>query len=66
MAKWLREGLKDWAEDLLCEDKIRKQGFFHVEVVTKLWREHQSEERNWSYLLWNILMFQAWYEKNHS
>ncbi|AQP34957.1 asparagine synthase (glutamine-hydrolyzing) [Vibrio anguillarum] len=66
LAKWLREGLKDWAEDLLCEDKIRKQGFFHVEVVTKLWREHQSEERNWSYLLWNILMFQAWYEKNHS
>jgi asparagine synthase (glutamine-hydrolysing) len=65
LAKWLRGGLKDWAEELLQEDKIKAQGFFYPEIVNKLWSEHQSGKRNWSYLLWNILMFQAWYEKNH-
>lgn len=66
LAKWLREGLKAWAEELLNEDKIKEQGFFFPEMVNKLWYEHQNGSRNWSYLLWNILMFQAWYEKNHS
>ncbi|PTO51486.1 asparagine synthase (glutamine-hydrolyzing) [Vibrio splendidus] len=64
LAKWLREGLREWAEELLQEDKIKKQGFFHPDMVERLWQEHQSGSRNWSYLLWNILMFQAWFEKN--
>ena len=66
LAKWLRGGLKNWASELLNEEKIKAQGFFFPEVVNTLWSEHQSGSRNWSYLLWNILMFQAWYEKNHS
>ncbi len=65
LAKWLRGGLKNWAYELLNEEKIKSQGFFYPEMVNKLWSEHQNGSRNWSYLLWNILMFQAWYEKNH-
>ena len=65
LAKWLRGGLKCWAEDLLNDEKIKSQGFFYPEMVSKLWSEHQDGTRNWSYLLWNILMFQAWYEKHH-
>lgn len=65
LEKWLREGLKDWAEELLDKSKIQQQGFFQPNMVEKIWSEHQSGKRNWSYLLWNILMFQAWYEKHH-
>jgi len=65
LAKWLRGGLKDWATDLLNEDKIKEQGLFYPDMVSKLWSEHQSGSRNWSYLLWNILMFQLWYEEHH-
>lgn len=66
LAKWLRGGLKAWAEELLNEEKIKEQGFFYPQMISKLWFEHQNGSRNWSYLLWNVLMFQAWYEKNHS
>lgn len=60
LEKWLKGGLKTWAEGLLNEDKIKEQGLLNPKLVKKLWSEHQSGERNWSYVLWNILMFQLW------
>lgn len=60
--KWLRGPLKNWAANLLSNEKIAVQGFFDVNIVNRLWNEHQSGSRNWSAVLWNILMFQQWLE----
>ncbi len=59
---WLRGPLRDWAEDLLDESRLRRENFFHAEPITKKWKEHLSGRRNWQYWLWNVLMFQAWRE----
>lgn len=58
--QWLRGPLRDWAGDLLDAGRLKKEGFFRPEPITKLWREHLSGERNWQYYIWDILMFQAW------
>jgi len=60
---WLRSPLKDWAEDLLDEKKIKRDGFLNPEPIKKLWKEHLSGKRNWQYLLWDVLMFQMWKER---
>ncbi|HRP90893.1 MAG TPA: asparagine synthase (glutamine-hydrolyzing) [Edaphocola sp.] len=60
---WLRGPLKDWAFELLKENKIKNQGFFNNTIVQKYWEEHQSGKRNWSAQIWDILMFQDWLEK---
>lgn len=65
LADWLRGPLKTWAEQLLNKDRLDKEGYFHGDAVNKYWQEHQLGSRNWSYLLWNILMFQAWLEEYH-
>ena len=64
LAEWLRGPLKDWAESLLDEKRLHQEGFFNVEFVRDKWLEHLNGNRNWSFQLWNVLMFQAWLENN--
>ncbi len=64
LADWLRGPLNDWAESLLDENRLHQEGFFNVEFVRSKWLEHKSGKQNWHHQLWNVLMFQAWLEKN--
>jgi asparagine synthase (glutamine-hydrolysing) len=57
---WLRGELRPWAEALLDEQLLRRQGYLDPQPVRQKWREHQEGRRNWQNYLWNVLMFQAW------
>jgi asparagine synthase (glutamine-hydrolysing) len=59
---WLRGPLRSWAEGLLDPARLRREGFFRAEPIRRVWNEHRSGRRDWQYHLWNVLMFQAWWE----
>lgn len=60
LGEWLRGPLRDWAENLLDRNRLETEGYFHADVVRKIWDDHQSKRHGWEHHLWTILMFQAW------
>jgi asparagine synthase (glutamine-hydrolysing) len=62
LSTWLRGPLRDWAEGLLAEERLRREGYFRPEPVRKIWAEHISRDRNAEDWLWDVLMFQSWLE----
>ncbi len=63
LAAWLRGPLRDWAETLLDERRIRQEGYFYPAPIRQAWRLHLEGKHDFSARLWSLLMFQAWLEK---
>ena len=62
LAAWLRGDLRPWADDLLATDRLRTQGILDASLVGRLWSEHRSGRRDHQFVLWGLLMLEAWLE----
>jgi asparagine synthase (glutamine-hydrolysing) len=60
LARWLREGLRPWADALLAPDRLKRRGLVEPGLVARRWRAHREGRRNWARALWPILMLEAW------
>jgi asparagine synthase (glutamine-hydrolysing) len=60
---WLAVDLRPLAEDLLSEQRLRREGIFSPPRVRALWDEHVAGQANHSHILWSLMVFQAWSER---
>jgi hypothetical protein len=56
IAGWLRDSWKEQAYDKLFNSRLTADGFIRKDVLEKYWKLHQ-EGRDFSYLLWNLIIF---------
>ena len=60
---WLRGPLRDWAEDILDEKKLKNGGWFDPVPIRKAWHQHLAGSGNHQEGLWGILMAQTWLDR---
>jgi asparagine synthase (glutamine-hydrolysing) len=59
---WIRNELRPMMQDLLSEDRIRRQGLFRPEFVSALVKEHMDGAENHSHKLWALMVFEQWFD----
>ena len=62
--EWLNEGLKDWSDSLIYSKSLKENGIFDHNKIHEVWESFKKNNNNNEYLIWDVLMFQSWYENN--
>ena len=63
---WLREPLRDWANDVLAPNQLTASNLFNTTAVRRVLDEHVTGKTDAAHVLWNILMFEAWRQEWHA
>jgi asparagine synthase (glutamine-hydrolysing) len=64
MAVWLRNDLVVYARDILGRGRLGNSGLFDSEYVSGKLEEHLRGNRKNNKLLFSLIIFQEWYERN--
>lgn len=62
LGRWLRNDLKFLIKKYLAEDRIRQQDIFEYNIINSLIRDHLDHRTDTSWMLWNLIVFQNWYD----
>ena len=63
LAKWFRGPLRQRISDVVLGERLRDTGYFDAAFMQHLVDAHQSGRRDYSALLWTMMMFDAFLER---
>ena len=62
ISRWLKTDLRFLIDKFLDEEKIREQGIFEYKIIKNLIQDLLGNRRDTSWMLWNLIVFESWYE----
>ncbi|WP_153557447.1 asparagine synthase (glutamine-hydrolyzing) [Roseimaritima sediminicola] len=60
ISDWFRNELKPMVHDLLLDPEARCLQFFRGDAIGELVRQHETNQQNHAYRLWNLLFLEKW------
>lgn len=57
---WIKGPLRDWAESLLDERRLREEGFLAAAPLRRKWAEHLAGTHDRQNEIWCAIVFQEW------
>jgi len=62
ISRWLKTDLRFLLDQYLAEKRIREQGIFEYGVIENLIQDLLTNRTDTSWMLWNLIVFEYWYE----
>jgi asparagine synthase (glutamine-hydrolysing) len=63
IAYWLRNELCEWASDLLGSSRVKDNEILDQRLISRVWREHATGEKDHALKLWSVLMYLSWLDR---
>ncbi len=63
LADWFRGELFSVGQESILGKDSSLNHFFRPEKLASIWNLHQTGKRNYSAILWNLLMFELWFKE---
>ena len=60
---WMVEDLKVYSSDVLSEDRLKKHDLLNSNAIKSLLQDYYSGNKKVVGKIWNLMMFQLWWEK---
>jgi asparagine synthase (glutamine-hydrolysing) len=61
---WLLTELREWVSATLAPERLARHGLLRPEVVARVLSEHQGRRANHGSRIWNLAMFQVWWDRH--
>lgn len=61
ISQWLREDLKSWVHELLCESSVMVPQLFRPDYVKQILTEHNSGKQDHGIKIYTLLTLELWY-----
>ena len=63
LSTWFRGELKTFAHKNLTGEESGLKHFFNQSALLRIWEDHQTGKRDYSNVLWRLLLFELWFQE---
>jgi asparagine synthase (glutamine-hydrolysing) len=62
VGRWIKEDLRDYTQDLLSQESLKKISVLNYHSVRSILDEHFKGRRNHTHKIWALLIFKLWHD----
>jgi asparagine synthase (glutamine-hydrolysing) len=61
LGQWLSGPLAETVRDTLYDGRFRQRNIVSMDFLRRIVEEHLEQQRNWTHLIWSLLVLEWWF-----